>query len=71
MTIINNLLNRIIILTKAGSEGVNLIETRGIFLIDGVWNDAASNQIIARAVRFRSHATLPVEDRKVYEFIII
>ena len=56
---------RVLIITKAGAEGVNLIETRGIFIIDGVWNEALSIQIIARAIRFRSHANLPEKDRYV------
>jgi predicted RNA methylase len=57
--------HRVLLITKAGAEGVDLRETRGIFIIDGVWNEALSIQIIARAIRFRSHANLPEKDRYV------
>ena len=57
--------HRVLIITKAGAEGVDLRETRGIFIIDGVWNEALSIQIIARAIRFRSHANLLEKDRYV------
>lgn len=57
--------NRVLIITRAGAEGVDLRETRGIFIIDGVWNEALSVQIIARAIRFRSHINLPVNERYV------
>ena len=63
---------RIIIITKAGSEGVSLIETRGIFIMDGVWNEAMSEQIIARAIRYKSHERLPKKERfvEVYKLFI-
>lgn len=57
--------SRVIIITKAGAEGVSLLETQGIFLMDGVWNEATNEQIIARAVRFRSHQKFELKDRKV------
>jgi hypothetical protein len=57
--------SRVIIITKAGAEGVSLLETQAIFLMDGVWNEATNEQIIARAVRFRSHQKLKLKDRKV------
>jgi len=57
--------NRVLLISKAGSEGVNLLETRGIFVIDGVWNEALYEQIVARAVRYKSHANLPKEEQYV------
>lgn len=51
----NETLPRILIITKAGTEGVDTQWTKSIFLIDGCWNEAANEQIIARAVRFQSH----------------
>ena len=61
----NNNKIRLLIITKAGSEGVSLMATSGIFIIDGVWNEAAYTQIVARAVRYKSHAKLPLKDREV------
>lgn len=56
---------RVLIITKAGAEGVDLVATTNIFLLDNVWNDALSEQIIARAIRFRSHNGLPENKRFV------
>lgn len=56
---------QVLIITKSGSEGVNLLETRGIFVIDGVWNDALYEQIVARAIRYKSHHNLPENERYV------
>jgi|14_taG_2_1085336.scaffolds.fasta_scaffold00247_21 predicted RNA methylase len=56
---------RVLLISKAGSEGVNLLETRGIFVIDGVWNEALYEQVVARAVRYRSHKALPENEQYV------
>lgn len=63
---------RVMIITRAGAEGVSLNETRGIFVIDGVWNEALYTQIIARAIRYKSHAKLPKNDRfvNVYKLFV-
>jgi SNF2 family DNA or RNA helicase len=56
---------KVLIITKAGGEGLNLLETRGIVLIEPSWNETTSNQVIGRAVRYKSHITLPKEDQFV------
>jgi len=63
---------RVMIITRAGAEGVSLNETRGIFVIDGVWNEALYTQIVARAIRYKSHAKLPKNDRfvNVYKLFV-
>ena len=61
----NNAETNYLIFTRAGAEGVSLIETRGIFILDGVWNEALYIQIVARAVRYKSHANLPENERFV------
>ena len=61
----NNNKIKIMIITRAGAEGVSLNETRGIFVIDGVWNEALYTQIVARAIRYKSHAQLPKNERYV------
>jgi len=48
-------LPRILIISKAGSEGVDTVWTSNLFLLDGCWNEATNEQIIARAIRFKSH----------------
>lgn len=63
---------RILLITKAGAEGVDLKETRGIFVMDGQWNDALYEQIVARAIRFKSHFNLPKKDQfvEVYKLFL-
>lgn len=57
---------RVLIITKAGAEGVNLKRTKTIFIMDGQWNDALYEQIVARAIRFKSHMRVPEKDRQVF-----
>jgi hypothetical protein len=56
---------RILFITKAGAEGVDTIECNNIILFDELWNDATSEQVIARAVRYKSHSNLPENERFV------
>lgn len=56
---------RILLITKAGSEGVDTINCQNIILFDSQWNDTTSEQIIARAIRFKSHNGLPQKERYV------
>lgn len=58
----------ILLITKASAEGVDLIGTRNMVLMDGAWNEATIQQIIARAVRFKSHSHLPKNQRYVNIF---
>ena len=64
---------RVLIITKAGTEGVDTIATNNIYLIDPTWNEAMSEQIIARAIRYKSHHTLPKEKRhvNVYRLLLV
>ena len=48
---------RVLLITRAGAEGVDTINSQ--------FNDALSNQIIARAVRFKSHHGLATKERYV------
>lgn len=56
---------KVLIITRAGGEGLNLLETRGVIITEPTWNETASNQIIGRAIRYKSHENLPIEDRIV------
>ena len=61
----NNKKAQVLIITLAGSEGLDLKEVRDVIILDPVWNPAVMEQIVGRAVRFKSHIRLPVEERKV------
>jgi superfamily II DNA or RNA helicase len=69
----NNNLIQVLLITKAGSEGLDLKETRQVVLFEPVWNDATEVQIIGRAVRRGSHMNLPLEQRNVtvYKLLMI
>lgn len=56
---------KVLIITRAGAEGISLTETRGIFITDGQWNDALYEQIVARSIRYRSHINLPKNEQYV------
>ena len=56
---------RILLISRAGAEGVDTRNTNYIVLLDHQWNDALSQQIIARAVRYKSHWFLPKDDQVV------
>lgn len=56
---------RVLLITRAGAEGVDTTNCQNIILLDGQWNDALSEQIIARAIRFKSHFGLPKSEQYV------
>jgi tRNA1(Val) A37 N6-methylase TrmN6 len=63
---------RILVITKAGAEGVDTINCQNVILLNSLWNDATSEQIIARAIRFKSHFGLPENQRfvNVYRLLL-
>lgn len=64
---------RLLIITKAGAEGVDTINCQNMVLLDSQWNEALSEQIIARAIRYKSHHGLPKEERfvNVYRLLLV
>lgn len=56
---------RVLVITKAGAEGVDTINCQNVILVNSLWNDALGEQIIARAIRFKSHFGLPEKERYV------
>jgi len=61
----------VLIITAAGSEGIDLKETENIFVLDPVWHPAGIEQIIGRGVRYKSHINLPPERRVVHVYFLI
>jgi SNF2 family DNA or RNA helicase len=62
---------KVLIITLAGSEGLDLKGVRDVILLDPVWNPAKEEQIIGRAVRYLSHQHLPVSEREVNVYYLI
>lgn len=56
---------QVLILSKTGSEGINLIGTRRVILLEPSWTAVWESQAASRAVRFRSHSHLLLNERKV------
>jgi len=57
---------RVLLISKAGGEGLDLKGTRYVILMEPSWNDTTQRQVIGRGVRFRSHSHLP-EDKRVVD----
>jgi SNF2 family DNA or RNA helicase len=63
--IYNEGIAKIMLISKAGSEGLDLTNTRNVIILESNWNPSMDFQIIGRAVRYKSHSTLPKEERTV------
>jgi hypothetical protein len=60
--------NTVLFLTNAGGEGLDLKGTDAIVLMEPTWNNNTSEQVIARAIRYKSHANRPDDRKKVEVF---
>lgn len=56
---------RVLFITKAGGEGLDLKGTRNVIIFESSWNRATELQVIGRAIRYKSHADLPEDERNV------
>lgn len=56
---------KVMVFTRAGSEGVEYTNTTDMYFTDMSWNDATLNQAIGRGIRDSSHAEMPVDERYV------
>ena len=62
---------RILMITSAGAEGLNLKAVRSIHILEPYWNKARLDQVFGRGVRLCSHMSLPLSDRTVERYIHI
>jgi Mimiviridae putative ATP-dependent RNA helicase len=56
---------QVLLISSAGSEGLDLHETRNVIILEPHWNIARTEQVIGRAVRKGSHKNLPEHERTV------
>jgi len=61
----NNDETKILLITRAGGEGLDLKGVRNVIIMESNWNASSDAQIIGRGIRFKSHEHLPEEDRTV------
>jgi len=73
--VLNSLENRngdllkVVLITKAASEGIDLKHVRQIHIMDPWWNMNRIEQIIGRGIRLCSHKELPFEKRNSQIFL--
>ena len=60
----------VLIITRAGGESIDLKGVQNVVVLDPPWNDASLEQIVGRAIRFKSHLHLPREERKVNVYFL-
>ena len=53
----------VLIFTKSGGEGIDLKEVQNVVVVEPPWDQAALDQIVGRAIRYKSHDKLPVSKR--------
>lgn len=56
---------KIMMISPAGAEGLNLYNIRQIHLMEPYWHESRMIQMIGRGVRFCSHKSLPQSERHV------
>ena len=60
---------KVIIISKTGSEGIDLKNIRQIHILDPWYNMSKTEQIIGRGIRHRSHKDLPFKQRNAEIFL--
>lgn len=59
---------KLIMISPAGSEGINLSNVRQVHILEPYWNEVRIEQVIGRAIRQCQHKDLPIKDRTVDVF---
>jgi hypothetical protein len=65
----NGELVKVILITKAGSEGLDFKNIRQVHIMEPWYNMSRIDQIVGRAVRNFSHCRLPFEERNVQIYL--
>jgi SNF2 family DNA or RNA helicase len=61
----------VLFISSAGSEGLDLKNTRDVIILEAHWNNERLNQVIGRAVRYQSHMYLPKSEQTVDVYKLI
>ena len=62
---------KVLMITSSGSEGINLMNTRYVHIMEPYWHQVRTEQVIGRARRICSHKNLPVALQTVEVFIYL
>lgn len=55
----------ILLISSSGAEGLNLLNTRQIHIMEPHWNANKIEQVVGRVFRFKSHNELPENERNI------
>lgn len=61
----------ILLISKSGAEGLDLKNVRSVHIMEPYWNYSLIEQIIARAVRYKSHEMLNKNEQNVQTYIYL
>jgi hypothetical protein len=61
----------ILLISKSGAEGLDLKNIRSVHIMEPYWNYSLIEQIIARAVRYKSHILLDKDEQNVQTYIYL
>lgn len=61
----------LLLISSAGSEGLDLKNVRHVHIMEPYWNYARIHQVESRAVRYKSHEDLPKKDQNVQVYIYL
>lgn len=63
----------VLLITSAGSESLDLKNTRQIHIMEPHWNESRIKQVIGRAIRYRSHIDLPKKEQivNIYRWVSV
>ncbi len=62
---------KILMITKSGTEGLDLKNVRFIHIMEPYWNFSLIQQVIARGVRYKSHISLDEKYRNVQVYMYL
>lgn len=62
---------RLLLITSAGAEGLDLVNVRNIILLEPYFHNNVLRQVIGRGVRRCSHVLLPKEARNVKVYLLV
>ena len=71
ITLYNTRKNRVMLLSKAGGEGLNLLRTEIMIGMEPGWQEAGTSQFKGRGSRRGSHKNMPAHRRRVRRFDLV
>lgn len=62
---------KILLISKSGREGLDLVETDYVIIFENAWNVATENQVIGRAIRNGSHTNHPTKHVDIIRLFMV